>query len=62
MHHDIKTFRFFRDHPKKRERREELKRKIEAGLTDKRFGRTAKKINLRSVIDIVLLGVGHNKA
>jgi DNA invertase Pin-like site-specific DNA recombinase len=52
MHHDIKTFRFFRDHPKKRERREELKRKIEAGLTDKRFGRTAKKINLRSVIDM----------
>ena len=32
--------------------REELKRKIEAGTTDKRFGRTAKKINLRSVIDM----------
>ena len=32
--------------------REELKRKIEAGLTDKRFGRRANKINLRSVIDM----------
>jgi|LGVE01.1.fsa_nt_gb DNA invertase Pin-like site-specific DNA recombinase len=32
--------------------REELKRQIEAGTTDKRFGRTAKKINIRSVIDM----------
>nr|CBH38631.1 conserved hypothetical protein [uncultured archaeon] len=32
--------------------REELKRKIEAVTMDKRFGRTAKKINLRSVIDM----------
>jgi len=32
--------------------REELKRQIAAGTTDKRFGRTAKKINIRSVIDM----------
>lgn len=32
--------------------REELKRQIEAGTTDKRFGRTAKKINIRSVIEM----------
>ena len=32
--------------------REELKRKIEAGTTDKRFGRAAKKINITAVVDM----------